>query len=217
MKKHSMKSGWIPLTCALLMGAITIASAQPAPRQPRQRPLPADSDNEPARPRGERPQRQDRQQIGTPQGGVPGLMRVLTEEQARSFRQAMREQGQEVRKVAESLAEARKALLKASLTGEYKAAAVQKQARQIGKLETEMLILRAEAMSQIAPPLSAEQVEQLLNSPRPELDRARRAPEDRIAPQDRPRRYAPEDRPPRRPRPDFDRGDQDRPPGPPPE
>jgi len=217
MKKQSTKSGWIPLTCALLMGAVTIASAQPAPRQPRQRPLPADSNTEPAGPRGERPQRQDRRQIGVPQGGVPGLMRILTEEQARSFRQAMREQGQEVRKVAESMAEARKALLKASLTGEYKAAAVQKQARQIGKLETEMLILRAEAMSQIDPPLSAEQVEQLLNPPRPELDRAGRAPADRIAPENRPQRYDPEDRPLRRPRPDFDREDQARPPRPQPE
>jgi Spy/CpxP family protein refolding chaperone len=123
-------------------------------------------------------------------GFAPALFeRVLTEEQRRSFREALDGQRDETRKLEEQLRDARKALFEASLARKLDENVVREKALKVGKLEAELTVLRARAMSKIEPPLSAEQLEQLKNPPPPDLTErpVGRSPE-RDRPRDRERR-----------------------------
>ena len=103
--------------------------------------------------------------MGTfPQGDLAAL-RVLTEEQRVSFREAMDAQRGQTRALEEKLRAARKEVVAAGLTEKFDEDAVRKKALEVGKIEAELSVLRARALFKVKPPLSAEQIEQIKNPP----------------------------------------------------
>jgi len=93
------------------------------------------------------------------------VLRVLTDEQRASFRQAMEGQRDKLRELEPQLFEARKELTLASVAEKFDENLVRAKALAVAKLDAEISVLRAKALSQIKPPLSAEQIEQLKNPP----------------------------------------------------
>ncbi len=91
--------------------------------------------------------------------------RVLTEEQRRSLREAMEAQRDQTRALDEKLRLARKEVIVTGLTEKFDENAVRTKALEVGKLEAELAVLRARALSQVKPPLSADQIEQIKNPP----------------------------------------------------
>jgi uncharacterized membrane protein len=106
--------------------------------------------------------------VSSPQGG-PGIFlaglgpvgNVLTDEQRASFRQAMEAQREKMRDVETKLRVARRELLQAGLDGKFDETAVREQAMAVASLEAELSVIRAKAISQLQPPLSAEQIEKV--------------------------------------------------------
>jgi Spy/CpxP family protein refolding chaperone len=167
------------LATALLLSSWPLAQAQPNPDNP----------NRPRPPAGER-QRGNRPEPGFQPGpGAAIAERVLNEEQRQSMRDIMASQRETMRDLQEKIRIARRELLKASLAEKFDEDMVRSKALAVAKLEAELTVLRAKAISQVQPPLSEEQIEQIMNPP----------------PQDRMRPGADE------PRPDDRRGDRPRP------
>jgi Spy/CpxP family protein refolding chaperone len=104
-----------------------------------------------------------------------GAYRVLTEEQRLSFREALEAQRDQARALDEKLRAARKEVVAAGLAEKFDEDAVRKKAQEVGKLEAELSVLRAKALSKVKPPLSAEQIEQIKNPPpfKPFVERIR--------------------------------------------
>jgi Spy/CpxP family protein refolding chaperone len=131
------------------------AQAQPNPDNP-DRPRP---------PRGQ-PSQFDRPEARGQFGpGVPPIERVLTEEQRESMRSIMASQRDEMRGIQEKMRVARKELLKVSLAEKFDEDLVRSKALAVAKLEADLTVMRAKAMSQVQPPLSEEQIEQIMNAP----------------------------------------------------
>ena len=169
-KKPSVLLSILSRSClALLLGALP-ALAQPAPNAradgPRSRPFLLDD-----RPRGDF--QPDRPQGGFRPGGPQGqffpmLQRVLTDDQRASLREAMEAQREPMRDLEEKIRAVRKDLMQASLAEKFDEVAIRNKALEAGKLDAELTVLRAKAFSQMKPPLSAQQIEQIKNPPPPE-------------------------------------------------
>ncbi len=135
--------------------------AQPDPEAPNRRPPPAGVDRrgDPAQP-GFQPSR-----------ARPMLERVLTVEQRESLHAAMESQRDTMRSLEGKIRDARQALMKASLAEKFDENTIRAKALEVGKLEAELAVLRAKAMSKIQPPLAQEQIERISNPPPPrEMD-----------------------------------------------
>jgi uncharacterized membrane protein len=91
--------------------------------------------------------------------------RVLTEDQRISFREAMESQRDKLRDLDEKLRVARRESLQASVAPKYDEKDVRKKATTVAKLEAEMAVVRARALSRVKPSLSADQIERLGNPP----------------------------------------------------
>lgn len=180
------------LTALLLLGSWSAAQAQPDPDRP----------NRPRPPAGER-QREDRPGPRAQPGAGAPMERVLTEDQRESMRSIMASQRETMRELQEKIRTARQELMKASFAEHFNEDLVRNKAMAVARLETDMTVLRAKAMSQVQPPLSDEQIEQIMNPP-----------QGRLQPGDGDRRPGdrPGDRPTRRPR---DGENAPRPPRPP--
>jgi Spy/CpxP family protein refolding chaperone len=113
---------------------------------------------------GERPQFRG-PRAGQPGGFAPMFERVLTDEQRASFREAMESQGNKLRELNEKLHAARREAFESSVAEAFKEKTVRQNAMAVAKLEAEMTVLRARALSQVKPALSAEQIERLRNLP----------------------------------------------------
>lgn len=173
---RSIRSNLVKITLMLLAVSTLDGFAQ------------SDSDARPprraARPEGDQPQPerqfqppgggQFRPQAGV-MGGLAGLqvMRVLTEEQRQSMRDALQDQREKMQPIEQQLREARKDILAAGLGEKFDETAVREKALKIAKLEAELTVLRAKALSHIKPPLSAEQIEQIKSAPAPEFGQGR--------------------------------------------
>jgi Spy/CpxP family protein refolding chaperone len=96
---------------------------------------------------------------------APMFERVLTEDQRVSFREAMESQRDKLRELGEELRAARREALEASVTREFDEELVRQKAMAVAQAEAEMAVLRARALSQIRPSLSADQIERLRNPP----------------------------------------------------
>jgi Spy/CpxP family protein refolding chaperone len=141
------------LAAALMVGPFT-ALAQPAPgAQPENRPAP------------QRGATFSDRIMGPAQRDDFGAYRVLTEEQRLSFRETLEAQRDQTLALDEKLRAARKEVVAAGLTEKFDEDAVRKKALEVGKLEAELSVLRAKALSKVKPPLSAEQIEQIKNPP----------------------------------------------------
>ena len=134
-------------------------AAQPDTRRPEER-RPAVRDFQ----SGERPQFRG-PQPGQPGRFAPMFERVLTEDQRASFRVAMDSQRDKLHDLNDKLREARKEALEASVAEKFKEKDVRKKAIAVAKLEAEIAVFRARALSQVKPTLSAEQIERLKNPP----------------------------------------------------
>lgn len=136
------------------------------------------------------------------EGGLGRVLMVLTPEQRQSLREVSEGDRQKVRELQEQLREARKAAAEAGIASEFNESALREKLEAAAKLDTELAILRARALSKIEPPLSSEQIERIKNPPPPgELLRNRPLGSfQQPPPEARPRRndLPPPDRPVRR-------------------
>ncbi len=132
----------------------TVATfAQPKPEGQRQQPAPRFTER--PQPVVVRP--------GSGGGGVERVFAVLTEEQRYSMRQASEGQREKVRAIEEKIRDARKAILEASVAEKFDEDAVRNKAEEAAKLDAELTVMRAKALSLIKPPLSKEQIEKIKN------------------------------------------------------
>lgn len=171
--KHFASRTTFALAAAVLLHSHPVALAQPHPEAPNRRPPPAGFDR-----RGDRPQ------PGFQPGlTLPLLERVLTEEQRESLHAAMASQRDQMRDLEGKIRAARQALMKASLAEDFDEAAVRAKALEVGKLDAELAVLRAKALSKLQPPLSDEQIERISNPPPPrEMDGSPDGPRRPIPP-----------------------------------
>lgn len=143
-----------------LLVALLFSNGLPVQAQP--------NPDKPARPRppaGER-QRDDRPDPRMQPGpGLAQMERVLTEDQRESMRSIMASQRETMRDTNEKMRVARKDLLKAALAESFDEDVVRSKALAVAKLEAELTVLRAKALSQVQPPLSEDQIEQIMNPP----------------------------------------------------
>lgn len=141
---------------------------------------------------------------GAPAGRfAPMFERVLTEDQRVSFREAMESQRDQMRELEAKLRATRREALQASVATDFNEEVVREKAMATARLEAEMAVVRARALSRVKPTLSADQIEKLQNpmpfeggAPRPEFrrdepprgDRPARGPRDQndLPPRPRP-------------------------------
>jgi Spy/CpxP family protein refolding chaperone len=114
--------------------------------------------------------------------GLGRLLGVLTEEQRASLREAMQSQRADARALEEKLRAARQEVFAATLAEKFDEDAVRQKALVLSKLDAEMTVLRAKALSQMRPPLTPEQLEKIkqpgpLNMGDAQVQPRRRRPE----------------------------------------
>jgi Spy/CpxP family protein refolding chaperone len=97
-------------------------------------------------------------------GGGGGMM-SLTPEQRQTFQEALQKDNEKLRGLQEQLRTAQKELLQASLASTYDEKTVHSKAEAVAKIQTDITAIRAKALSSLAPSLSSEQKEQLVDSP----------------------------------------------------
>jgi Spy/CpxP family protein refolding chaperone len=103
-----------------------------------------------------------RQQLaGAGERFFPALNRVLTDDQRQSFRAAIQPQFGKIQPLEEKVRTSRKALLDEIAAGKFDEAAARQTAEESAKAETELTLIFAKALSQMQPPLSAQQIEQM--------------------------------------------------------
>jgi uncharacterized membrane protein len=98
-------------------------------------------------------------------GGVGRVFMVLTPEQRESLREVSEADREKFRELQEQLRAARQAAAEAGIAAEFNEPALREKLEAAAKLDTELAILRARALSKIEPPLSDEQIHRLKNPP----------------------------------------------------
>jgi Spy/CpxP family protein refolding chaperone len=140
----------LALAMAGLFHAITLAAAErPGPERGPQGGGPPGS--------GPRTDRGDRGGFGGRGAGM-----VLDDQQRTLFQDTLRKHQPELGKLDGQLRLAMTELMKATLAGSYDEKAVQDKAGAVARIQTEMMRLRCEALSVVAPTLRPEQQEELL-------------------------------------------------------
>jgi len=130
--------------------------------------LPAEETNAPAPtnpPVEARPQPQ-RGPVRLLEGFGP-IFNVLTDEQRASMEQVLQSQREQLRAGEIKIRDARRQLFAVGLSGKFDEEAVRQQATTLAGYEAEFAVLRVRALSQIKPPLTPEQIEQIKNAPPP--------------------------------------------------
>ncbi len=92
------------------------------------------------------------------------LPRLVKEDQKKSVHQFMLAQREEIERLQRDLAAARQAARQAALAQPFQESTVRQRAAEAARLETELTVLRARALANIAPSLDDHQREQLLRS-----------------------------------------------------
>jgi Spy/CpxP family protein refolding chaperone len=93
--------------------------------------------------------------------GPERLMNLLTEEQRASLREIMAGQREKARDLEEKARDARRALYETGLLDKFDEEATRQKAMAAAKLDAELTVLRLKALSQVRPPLSAQQLQKL--------------------------------------------------------
>lgn len=110
---------------------------------------------------------------GGPQGGPPdrammggrgGFGFGLDEQQRQVFNEALQKHQEALRKLEEQLQAAQRELIKAVIAEEYVEKTVREKAEVVAKLQTEIMILRSQALHTVAPTLREEQRTQMEDS-----------------------------------------------------
>jgi Spy/CpxP family protein refolding chaperone len=113
----------------------------------------------------------------------PALNRVLTDDQRKSFRAIIEPQFAKIQPLQEKVRESRKALLDEIAGGKFDETAARQNAEESAKADVELTVIFAKALSQMQPPLSAQQIEQMKNfQPGQGQPQLQSAPEAEIAP-----------------------------------
>jgi Spy/CpxP family protein refolding chaperone len=161
--QNVMKTKKSSLSLAAVCFALAIASS--LAQQPKSE---GDFRPDPDRPRPERPEGFRPGGLGGPRGGGgASFEQFLTEDQRQSMAQAMMAEREKLREMADKIAAARKALMTMALTEDFNEAAVRAKALEIAKLESELMVIRLKALSEVQPPLSKSQLERILAAPQP--------------------------------------------------
>ena len=90
-------------------------------------------------------------------------MMGLDESQRETYQAAMQKTSDQQRQLGEKLRAAQKELMQTVLAEKYDEKAVHEKAEAVSKIQTEMTLLRAKALSSIAPTLKPEQRDNLEN------------------------------------------------------
>jgi Spy/CpxP family protein refolding chaperone len=90
-------------------------------------------------------------------------MMGLDEQQRQVYQEAMQKSGDDIRQLNEKLRAAQKELMQAVLAEKYDEKTVRAKAEAASKIQTDITLLRAKALSSVAPTLKPEQKEQLEN------------------------------------------------------
>ena len=136
--------------------------------------------------------------MGQMGAGMDRVFAVLTPEQRQSLREGAERNREEVRLLEEKLRAARKAAMEAGIEPNFDEAELRQKLRVVADLDADLTVLRAHALANVEPPLSAEQIEKLKNpAPLGEMQRDRRP--DALQPR------PPGNFPPREPLPQGDR------------
>ena len=93
----------------------------------------------------------------------PALNRVLTDEQRQSLRAALQPQRDKISPLEEKVRASRRALLDAAASGKFDENLVRQSAEASAGAEAELTVIYVRALSQMQPPLSARQLQQLKN------------------------------------------------------
>lgn len=113
----------------------------------------------------------------------PALNRVLTDDQRKSFTTVIESQSEKIRPLEQKMRASRRALIDAIANGKFDEAAARQNAEESAKAEAELTVIFAKALSEMQPPLSAQQIEQMKNfQPGPGQQQLQSVPQTEIAP-----------------------------------
>jgi Spy/CpxP family protein refolding chaperone len=93
----------------------------------------------------------------------PALGRLLTDDQRQSLRDLMVSQRDQLQPLEREMRTSRQALLTQITSGQFDENLVRQYAEQSAKAESELTVIFARALSQMQPPLTAQQIRQLRN------------------------------------------------------
>jgi len=91
----------------------------------------------------------------------PGLARVLTDAQRESLRTALASQYSQIQPLERQLRSSRQAILSEITSGSFNEANARQDAQASANAEAELTVIYARALSQMSPPLSADQIQQI--------------------------------------------------------
>jgi len=101
---------------------------------------------------------------GPAEGFFPMLGRVLTADQRHSLRQIMESQRSQIQPLEQKIQASHRALLQQIAGGNFDESAARPYAEQSGEAQAKLTLIFAKALSQLQPPLSARQIEQMQNA-----------------------------------------------------
>lgn len=158
MKKTFCKNiVWAAAIAAALTGTTVSAADAPAPGGAPATP-----------PAGANPERPERRVIErtmqAPRTSMFGGLN-LDDKQRDLLREAVQKDAAETRRVEEKLRVAQKELAQVTIAAPYDEKVLREKADAVAKLQSELTVLRARAFATLAPTLTAEQREQMENSP----------------------------------------------------
>jgi Spy/CpxP family protein refolding chaperone len=92
------------------------------------------------------------------------ILRVLTDEQRSSLREAIFAQREKSRSLEQQIGEARREIFESALVDKFDEQTVRKKLMAAAKMETDLSVIRFKAFSEMKPPLSAKQLDQIRSS-----------------------------------------------------
>ena len=92
---------------------------------------------------------------------IGGLYNVMTEQQRTSYQEAMRDIRPQFLQLDSQLRAARRDLFDTSVSTKFDEAVVRQKAQAVANIEAEITVLRVKALSQVQPPMTPGQIEQI--------------------------------------------------------
>jgi Spy/CpxP family protein refolding chaperone len=94
---------------------------------------------------------------------IGGPVGVMTDEQRASYQTTLRAMHGQIAELDAKLRAARQDVLDTTLTTKFDENVIREKAFAAARIEAELAVIRAKALSQVQPPLSAEQIEKIKN------------------------------------------------------
>lgn len=144
------------MTAGIIATTLPVAGQQDQTQQPQPPAQP---------PQNRQPQPPNRQPGGQPNRGGRFFGNMLDDKQQQLLMEAMQTNAADINALQEKLRIAQQELVKAVLAEKYDEQVVRQKAEAVAKLQVEMTMLRAKAISAVTPTLTVEQKQDLENSP----------------------------------------------------